>query len=197
MNLDITSYCQIIDNSILVNGKSIASFPAGNLLRDAYDQLEIKYAKFHKMDEMSKLGIVATEALLSGIHTEDWDGDMVGLFFQTTHGCLDTDITHQEMIGKKAVSPAVFVYTLPNIVIGEITIKHKWHGESALFVGEWPNLTNLVGYCTSLFKDRKINKAIIGYIDAFKGQYSVRFALIENINEEPSKPIDKIKELFK
>ena len=33
-------------------------------------------------------------------------------------------------------SPAVFVYTLPNIVTGEVAIKHKTYGETAFYALE-------------------------------------------------------------
>ena len=56
------------------------------------------------------------------------------LIKQNEHSCLETDIEHQEEVNKQKASPAVFVYTLPNIVIGEISIRNKWFGESAFFL---------------------------------------------------------------
>ena len=49
---------------------------------------------------------------------------------------LHTDIRHQQLIdreGDQAASPAVFVYTLPNVVSGEICIRHKIQGGKSPF----------------------------------------------------------------
>ena len=54
----------------------------------------------------------------------------------TNSNSLDSDLKHQSGIENNAVSPAVFVYTLPNIVIGEISIKYKWKSEGVFFIDE-------------------------------------------------------------
>ena len=156
----------------------------------------MKYPKFHKMDDMSKLGLVANEFLLSDINFEQWNDDATGIFLQTENGCLTTDIEHQETISKNAVSPAVFVYTLPSIVIGEITIKNKWFGESALFVDECSKLTNLVAYCRGMFHDNKVEKAIVGFIDAYNNNYIAKFAVVEKFKETPEIELETLTELF-
>ena len=35
-------------------------------------------------------------------------------------------------------SPSLFVYTLPNILTGEIAIRNKYHGETSYFVQDTP-----------------------------------------------------------
>ncbi|MBK7668340.1 MAG: hypothetical protein IPJ32_13975 [Sphingobacteriaceae bacterium] len=67
MELVITSYCRIKDKSIFVNGSELL-IPKheSSFFGDVYKHLEINYPKFHKMDNLSKLGLIATEAALKG-----------------------------------------------------------------------------------------------------------------------------------
>ena len=59
------------------------------------------------------------------------------LFRRTRAASLDTDLKHQATIANPQEyypSPAVFVYTLPNICLGEISIRHQLHTEGSFFV---------------------------------------------------------------
>lgn len=50
---------------------------------------------------------------------------------------LDSDRRHQAIIDAGdgcGASPAVFVYTLPNIMLGQVAIKHGLKGESTFCV---------------------------------------------------------------
>ena len=61
----------------------------------------------------------------------------MGMLLANAASSLHTDIRHQQLIdreGDQAASPAVFVYTLPNVVSGEICIRHKIQGETNLFL---------------------------------------------------------------
>ena len=51
---------------------------------------------------------------------------------------LDTDIKYLATT-KELPSPSVFVYTLPNIMIGEICIRNHFKGESFFFISENPD----------------------------------------------------------
>ena len=59
----------------------------------------------------------------------------IGVVLANANSSLDTDIKYFETV-KDIASPALFVYTLPNIVIGEICIRHNFKGENAFFIFE-------------------------------------------------------------
>ncbi|MBX9448628.1 MAG: hypothetical protein KL787_02435 [Taibaiella sp.] len=60
-------------------------------------------------------------------------------FFANQSSSLDTDIRHQNSIqdpGQFYPGPAIFVYTLPNIAIGEVSIRHQLQTESMFLIQE-------------------------------------------------------------
>lgn len=124
-----------------VSGCEVTVLPSGSgdTLLDLYKSLGCDYPKFHKMDGLSKLGFIAAELLMSkaeekGIYLSDKDN--CAMIFAGRLGSLATDIRHDETIRPEEFypSPAVFVYTLANVVSGEIAIRHKMYGESTSFL---------------------------------------------------------------
>ncbi|MCV9387185.1 3-oxoacyl-ACP synthase [Reichenbachiella ulvae] len=118
-----------------INGKS-QPLPENDgtlkgLMSAFYHSLNMSYPKFHKMDNLSKLGVIGVELLKQEHDLESYQDDAIALHFQNASASLDTDWVHQQNINEgKAASPANFVYTLPNIVLGEIAIRNKWYGEN-------------------------------------------------------------------
>src|SRR5690606_9045334 len=81
---------------------------------------------------------------------------------------LDTDRKHQESITDKEQyypSPSVFVYTLPNICIGEISIKHKLLSENSFFIFERFNAEHLSIHAGQLLKTKKADQVLCGWTD--------------------------------
>ncbi len=83
---------------------------------------------------------------------------------------LDTDRKHQASM-KEYPSPAVFVYTLPNICLGEISIKHQLYSENSFFVFESFNADTLHTYANSLLDEEKSEKVLCGWVDFDNGKY--------------------------
>lgn len=137
----ISDYCIIRNNRIVLNGEVVytgnESSP-GEFFSAAYRYFTISYAKFFKMDNLCKLGFLASELLLRGKNINDvYPGDEVGILLSNAGSSIDTDRNHQKSISKRDEyfpSPSVFVYTLANIVIGEICIRHKLFGESFFLI---------------------------------------------------------------
>jgi hypothetical protein len=133
----ITRFCIIRNYQIISDGKVVFSDSSKNVdefLLNAYAFLKIAYPKFYKMDTLSKLGFLAAEVLLQ---SPEWRGDQkdedIALVLSNAHASLDADRKYFEA-AKLVASPALFVYTLSNIVAGEICIRHKIKGENAFFV---------------------------------------------------------------
>ena len=159
-------------------------------LKEVYYTLDLNYPKFFKMDNLCKLGVIGTELLC--IKNKDLFSrkDRVGIILQNKSSSLDSDIKHQEGIENNTVSPAIFVYTLPNIVIGEISIKHKWQSEGVFFIGKDLDTVLLSQYSNILLKEGRTDLNLIGWIDVIKNQYSLKLCVVDSqISEEGLKDI--------
>ena len=118
------------------NGKA---FKNGNLLHESeispvfesfsgelFKFLGAPYPKFFKMDLLSKLGFLTAEILL--MDDPIAEKDKTGIFIANSSSSLETDRKFHETMKNPSnyyPSPSLFVYTLPNILMGEISIRHK------------------------------------------------------------------------
>ena len=154
--------------------------PFQNFIRLAFKNLQINYAKFYKMDNLCKLGFVAFEYLRKDIpEFETIDKSKCALVFCTSASSLDTDIKHLQSIENPEnyfPSPAIFVYTLPNILLGEIAIKNKIQGETICFVNENPDMNRLKTYVQLLFNNTDAELAVFGKIDYLLGNYETEIS---------------------
>lgn len=106
-----------------------------SLLTSLYKQMIGDYPKFYKMDGLSRLGFVASEILLNA-EKEETEEERAIIFFNHSSS-IASDRNYKESIKDKDnyfPSPSIFVYTLPNIVTGEIAIRNHFHGETSFFI---------------------------------------------------------------
>ena len=181
MNVNISTYCTVSNHLVKVNGTEYfeGAPDEPNFLKALYQKLEMSYPKFFKMDDLSKLGVLGVELLkLHNPEISNYLDDEIGLVFQTSKGCISSDLSHQEKVNKKSPSPSIFVYTLANIVIGEISIKNKWFGESILFIAEENDTSSTINYLKSLILTNKSKCCILGIIDAYDNKTELKMALI-------------------
>ena len=116
---------------------SIRLTPSSYELVDLYHTNIGNYPKFFKMDPLSRLGFVATELLLK----ESLKADYGILLFNRSSSLAD-DMVFQATIQDRNnwfPSPALFVYTLPNIVTGEIAIRNHFQTETNFMVLDAPH----------------------------------------------------------
>lgn len=149
-------------------------------LKAAYDNLKLEYPKFHKMDGLSKLGILASEIIFR-INKPTKD---IALVFSNNASSLETDRHFQEST-KTFASPSLFVYTLPNIVLGEISIKYKLQSENAFFISESFNAQLLKDYTESLLVSEKASEVLCGWLDLQNGEYDVFLCLVSKEKNIP------------
>ncbi len=162
----IEHYCRITEGRISKNGTLV--FESGetefsDFIKSAYKTLRIDYSKFFKMDSLSKLALVAADLLLL-----DEPEKNMALVFSNRASSLDTDRKHQQSIQDSESyypSPAVFVYTLPNICLGEISIKHRLFSENGFFIFNRFKAGNLFDYANSLLAMQKAEKVLCGWVD--------------------------------
>lgn len=129
----------ILDQRKLWEGKEELGEQEGkehhSLLTSLYKQMIGNYPKFYKMDGLSRLGFVASEILLNAEKGET-DKERAIIFFNHSSS-IASDRNYKESINDKDnyfPSPSIFVYTLPNIVTGEIAIRNHFHGETSFFI---------------------------------------------------------------
>jgi len=167
-----TDICTIENSKIVLNQQTLFESQAGNFsdfAKEAYKTLEINYPKFHKMDHLSKLAFLASEMILkSNEHSK------TALVFANKSSSLDTDFKYQESINSEEhyfPSPAVFVYTLPNICVGEISIRHKLQTENAFFVLDEFDEEFLNSYAAQILQSGKAEKVLCGWVELYQESY--------------------------
>lgn len=156
----------------------------GKFAKSIYKHLELKYMKFYKMDEISKLGLLGTELLLKDIELlQDYKAEEIGIILANSSASIFTDRKYFETIRNADnyfPSPALFVYTLPNIVMGEIAIKQGFKGENTFFIQKHFNAKSLI-LQTELLLKRESQKALIcGWIEVSDSSYDCFLYLVEN-----------------
>ncbi len=173
--LYIQNYCSIKDYTISLNGKPIYTDNTNDVksfFKNGYKHLEINHAKFFKMDNLCKLAFLASEVLLKHADLSSKTKENMAIVLANNSASLDTDRKHQETISSQDnyyPSPAVFVYTLPNIAIGEISIRHQIRGENAFFVSETFNTLLMEQYLQSLMANNKSKHALCGWVNFDNG----------------------------
>lgn len=185
----ISASCVINDNVVYKNGRSLfknEKIELPEFLIAAYNHFGISYPKFYKMDALSKLGVLAADILLKDDFTiENYKAEDVGIVLSNANASLDTDIRYFETV-KDMASPALFVYTLPNIVIGEISIKHRLKGENAFFIAEKFDMDFIQQYISNLFCNNVLHACICGWVEVLGNKYKTVLYLIEKNNNSRS-----------
>ena len=123
------------------------------------------YPKFFKMDTLCRLGFVAAEELLKD-HADCIDPEHTALILANRSASLQNDTDYQATIADPQnyyPSPALFVYTLPNIVTGELAIRHHLFGETAFYILE--KEADLQPIVEATLRDEHITSAIVGWVE--------------------------------
>ena len=178
----ITANCVINKNIVYKNGKIVIENKDEELsvfLNSLYDHFKIAYPKFYKMDNLSKLGWLASEILLRDQNIQGrYQPEETGIVITNADASLDTDLKYFETV-KDVPSPAQFVYTLPNIMIGEICIRNNFKGENAFFVFEQFDTDFMEQYVGNLFDNNNLEACICGWVEVLEEEYQAVLFLIE------------------
>jgi hypothetical protein len=203
MNITVAHHCRIRKNSIYRDGQLMylaGQEPFNQFSETAYRHFNISYPKFHKMDSLSKLGLLAADTLLDN---NGLDKILLpaktGVILSNKSSSLDTDIKYFNMVKTGVASPAVFVYSLPNIVIGEICIRNGIKGENTFFISGRYDIPSQVDYINNLFNTGVIDACICGWVELIEENYDAFLYLAQKT--EPAQPqmphtIDTIKKIY-
>ena len=155
--------------------RSYASIPAGTDLTALYRAEVGDYPKFFKMDTACKLGFLLAERLADEPRFTPRE-DRAVLFFSTC-GSLCNDRHYEESV-REFPSPSLFVYTLPNIITGEIAIRNKYEGETSAYVLERFDPESFVALVQQAFLDEVTGSALCGWVDARADDDFTAFAFL-------------------
>ena len=175
----------ISPNEVKVDGKALAHNEKGSaLLTELYRNNIGDYPKFFKMDTMSKLGFIASELLLNieGNRSFEPREDRAVILFNR-NASLQADTHYQSTIQDPEhffPSPAAFVYTLPNIVTGEIAIRNKYFGETSFIVIDDYDEQIIMKNLDIAFQDPVTTSIIGGWVDCSDEEhFEARIFLME------------------
>ena len=172
----VNCWIKITPREVILNGEKIEVSSTGDaLLTELYRERLVPYPKFFKMDALCKLGHVGAEMMLvclSGSGKENPReivpcSDVAVVLFNRSSS-FNADSHFEETIRDREnffPSPAVFVYTLPNIVTGEIAIRNKYFGETSFYVLKEKDLDVVAEHVEYAFEESETNYVLWGWVD--------------------------------
>lgn len=171
VTVDMMSYKEveitITPSSAHINGENIVLNPSDRgILFDLYQKYAKGYSKFFKMDMLSQLGFIGAEILLQRYPLTTEQHEDCALIFGNSCSSIKNDMDYLKTISSSDnyyPSPSLFVYTLPNIVTGEIAIRHKLYGETCFYVLE--NKEQLFELANTQIHLTNLSAALIGWVE--------------------------------
>jgi hypothetical protein len=185
MQLEIASSCTITPRSVFKNGQLVLKNDAisfAEYAKQVYHNIGVTHPKFFKMDDLCKLCFLTCEILLADMEeAQRWEGPKVAVVMANKTSSLHTDRKHFDSIKERNQyfpSPALFVYTLPNIMLGEICIRHKITGENTCFLMENFDTDFFNHYVHDLFNTENYEFCIAGWVDYQPEKYESHLLLV-------------------
>lgn len=180
----ITTYCRITEKGYRVQGGDFIPLTGDSFsenLSHLYKDLKLEYPKFHKMDLLSKAAVLGVELMLQS-RTEllGMDDNEVALCFGNSESSEYSDKKfYTSYHHGENPSPSHFVYTLPNILIGEIAIKNKWYGENLFLIFPKFEATEFYEQIEILLHKGSAC-CICGWVDVSRETIDAFFYVVEN-----------------
>ena len=168
----ITHWVRLSSNKASVDGHPLSHVSQGSaLLVELYKSHVGDYPKFYKMDPLCRAGFIASELLLEAEGKKDstWADSRAVLLFNRTASIAD-DSNYQETINTDTEdsffpSPSLFVYTLPNVLTGEIAIRNHYYGETSFVVLPNPDPFLMREMADELLLDPNTDSILTGWAD--------------------------------
>jgi hypothetical protein len=198
----ISGYCRMRDGELVLNGETRfrAEGTTDEFIRQAAAAFQVQHPRFGKLDRLSKLGYTCCEILLQTLpHFRDYAPEEVALAFANASSSLDTDYRFQQTVSAVA-SPALFVYTLPNIVLAEIAIKNGFKGEQLFLVSDRPDARLLADTVAELLDQHPTRACVAGWVEILGESYHCTLFAVEQSRADDRHSmeftINQIQQLF-
>lgn len=173
------------NSGIWLNEQLLMAFDTGDVLEQTtilYKHLQLNYLKFFKMDLLCKVGFLASEVLLQSVDLTTVNTSKTATYLSTKDGCLDVDQKFHDSM-QTLPSPALFVYTLPNIVLGEICIRNKFKGEQLAYISQHIDKEDIQFYVNDAFQYRNQKHCLCGHINAYNNDVNVELFWLDKGSE--------------
>lgn len=173
---------EINETRALVDGIQLDTECCGeSLLGELYKRYVGDYPKFYKMDMISKLGFLGSELLLARERGRQRfvPSDDRAIIMANHSASLYSDKRFEETIAPENYypSPSLFVYTLPNIVTGEIAIRNRYRGETMFYVLDDESQLDEITMTT--LAQSSMTSAIVGWAEVkSKDEYYLKMRII-------------------
>lgn len=154
--------------------------PFGTFIREEFKRLGAPNMKFYKMSDLCKAAYVAAERLLQGFDLSSCPPSRRAIVLANASASLEADAEHQRIVDghlPEGASPAVFVYTLPNVAAGEICIRHKFQGDNTFFIEE-ADSGLAEEYARRLIVGDRADLAVCGWCDKLGETWNVHLKLL-------------------
>lgn len=195
----VSTYCHIENACYSVNGEVLETFTPSTNAEVAsllYKKLNLGYPKFHKMDLLAKMAFLGVEIMKNAEPAlANYDEDDVALLFANSESSQYSDEKFQESYLEQGnPSPSQFVYTLPNIMMGEIAICNKWYGENLFLLLPKFNEKELMAQLKILFA-KGCKAVVLGWVNVCEKQLDTFFAVV---NQDSFKGLNssELKQLY-
>ena len=143
------------------------------------------YPRFYKMDGLARLGFVASELILAQEGQKRFvNNERRAVVFFNKYGTAHADMEYLKSISDEDnfyPSPSEFVYTLPNIVNGEISIRNEYCGETCFYILPEKDERRMNEILQTSFLDNKIDSILTGWIEYKSDKdFEAELFIIEN-----------------
>lgn len=193
MSLRTIASVQITPNRVIVNDRElpVAAASGHALLSALYKERIGGYPKFYKMDPLCRLGFVASELLLEAegarrfVERED---RAIVLVNRTASQAADRAYEETIRLGDDYFpSPAGFVYTLPNIVTGEIALRNLYYGETHFLCIDSPDEEQICRLVATALADEQTHSVVGGWLECPSAdEFEAHLAIYTTENELPN-----------
>lgn len=192
--LIISAEVLVRDQAIDLNHQRVwenTSLSGMDWLDAAYAASAMAYPKFYKMDAAAKLCLLASHYLLSEQKVaERYDPYDAGVLLTNADASLDADHRYLQKL-RTAPNPGLFVYTLPNIAIGELCIKNNFKGHHAFFIFDRYDPGFLHSHVRLLMDCGAAAFFVCGWLQAWDDRYEAMLFLVEKANRGQGRPFTR------
>jgi hypothetical protein len=204
----VISFCKISGHSIVLDGErqpDLESHLQGQMLSEKFDNLfkvmHGDYPRFYRLDDYSKLGIIAAELILrkAGLDTVTPKPDM-GIILHTRSGTLYADSMYAQTIQDILdfnPDPELFARIHSNAVCSDIALRNNITGESAVFLSDGFNYEMFYRMGADVFAtDPDVKQLLMGYLECYGSYASAFFCLVEKAMDDRPEDYELRQERF-
>ncbi len=196
--MKVIGSCYINSNEIRLNdNKSVQiDFQGENWTKNLYTALQLDYPKFYKMDNLAKMAFLSSELLKQSHDLQMYGEDDLALIFANRGASSTTDIKYTNSYESNgSPSPSLFVYTLPNILTGELAIRNKWYGENIFFIQEKFNPEFYIDQI-NFYLSKGSKACLCGWVESYQGSEECFLFLVEKTDANNKTTIEELTKLY-